>query len=550
MAWVRSGGPDLRSREAATCGCAPGAWITANSRERTEEIGIGIAIGIEICRFAGADRDPDSDADSDADTQVGSGFSVEHVMLPKVVLYNPRAVFWTMPLALIAVGSALDRSKYDVTIVDGRLETDPVRSLAAHIDEQTVCLGITVLTGAPIRDALDVSRAATQLRPGLPIVWGGWHPSLFPEQCLSEPSIDAVVIGQGEVTFAEMVDRLASGRTLEGLSGCAFRANDGSVAIPPPRPMSELNRLPAHNYRLINVESYLQRKEHRQFDYISSQGCRFRCAFCADPTVYKRGWSGLAPERIALELSAHKQTYGFKEVAFQDETFFTNPSRVKEIAAAFLANGLTVDWTATMRSDQGSRLDDQVLDLCKRSGLKRVIIGVESGSATMLSRIHKDITLEQVFGSASKCVRHGIGAILNFIVGFPGETDEEIRQTLDVAARLRAMSPDFEASIFYFRPYPGTRLAEDLARDGHQFAQSLESWADFDYIGGRERSVSDEMWKEVERFKFYQRYAFGRDRLTRWPLRFASRWRIDKRFYRFPLEKALIETLKPLRRLS
>ena len=135
---------------------------------------------------------------------------------------------------------------------------------------------------------------------------------------------------------------------------------------------------------------------------------------------------------------------------------------MKEIADAFLANGLTVDWTATMRCDQGSRLDDEVFDLCKRSGLKRVIIGVESGSATILRRIQKDITLEQVFESASKCARHGIGAIMNFIVGFPGETDEEIRQTLDVAARLRAMSPDFEASIFYFSPYPGTRLADYL----------------------------------------------------------------------------------------
>jgi len=98
-------------------------------------------------------------------------------MRHKVVLYNPRAVFWTMPLALIAIASALDRDKYDVVIVDGRL--DSLDTLMKHLDG-ALCLGMTVLTGAPLRDALSVSRAARERQPNLPIVWGGWHPSLFP----------------------------------------------------------------------------------------------------------------------------------------------------------------------------------------------------------------------------------------------------------------------------------------------------------------------------------------------------------------------------------
>jgi anaerobic magnesium-protoporphyrin IX monomethyl ester cyclase len=93
----------------------------------------------------------------------------------RVVLYNPRAVFHRMPLALLAVGSALDPDRLDVQIVDGRLEPDPVRRVAELIDD-AVCLGITVLTGAPIRDALTVSRAVKAARPDLPIVWGGWYP--------------------------------------------------------------------------------------------------------------------------------------------------------------------------------------------------------------------------------------------------------------------------------------------------------------------------------------------------------------------------------------
>jgi len=114
------------------------------------------------------------------------------------------------------------------------------------------------------------------------------------------------------------------------------------------------------------------------------------------------------------------------------------------------------------------------------------MIGVESGSPEMLERIKKDITIPQVFESAIKCSRHGIGAILNFIVGFPGETAESIQQTLDVAARLRAISPDFEVSVFYFRPYPGNPIAEELLKSGYEFPSTLEGWADFDYVGGRE----------------------------------------------------------------
>ena len=101
-------------------------------------------------------------------------------MRPKVILYNPRSVFWTMPLAMLAIGSAVDREQYEVVIVDGRL--DPPETLWQHLKD-AFCLGVTVLTGAPLRDALEVTRAAHVRRPDLPIIWGGWHPSLFPKMC-------------------------------------------------------------------------------------------------------------------------------------------------------------------------------------------------------------------------------------------------------------------------------------------------------------------------------------------------------------------------------
>jgi anaerobic magnesium-protoporphyrin IX monomethyl ester cyclase len=210
----------------------------------------------------------------------------------KVVLYNPEAVFFTMPLALLAIGSELDPDVYEVVTIDGRLDPDAQSTLLSHLDG-ALCLGVTVLTGAPISDALRISRAAKRARPDLPVVWGGWHPSMFARECLADPSVDVTVRGQGEETFAEIVRRLAEGRSLEGCAGCTVRLADGTIHENPPRPLAPVDKFRAHDYGLIPVERYFELKGKRQLDYISSQGCNFRCAFCSDPFVYGRKWVGL-----------------------------------------------------------------------------------------------------------------------------------------------------------------------------------------------------------------------------------------------------------------
>ncbi len=203
-----------------------------------------------------------------------------------------------------------------------------------------------------------------------------------------------------------------------------------------------------------------------------------------------------------------------------------------------------------MRADQGYRLGDELLAKAKRSGLRRVMIGVEAGSNETLKRIKKDITIAQVLDSAAKCKRHGIGIIFNLIVGFPHESDESIDTTLDITKTLRALSADFEAAIFFYRPYPGNELADELLRDGYQFPDTLEAWADFDYIAGRSEWVSQAIWDKVERFKFYQRYAFGWRGVLRWPLHALSQWRVRHDFYQWPIEKKVVEWIRPRQRLS
>lgn len=463
----------------------------------------------------------------------------------RIVLYNPRAPFFTMPIALLAIGSALERSRYEVVVVDGRTERDPVARMLAETDN-ALCVGISVLTGTPIRDALNVTRAVRASRPACRIIWGGWHPSLFPIDTLRESGADAVVIGQGEDAFAEIVERLAAGERLRDVAGSAVREGDDPerAGLNPPRPTRDINVFPAHDYGLIHLERYFALKQQRQLDYITSQGCRFRCTFCADPTVYGRAWFGLEPARIGDELAHLFKKYAFADVGFQDETFFTHSGRVAAIAEEILRRDLSFSWMATMRADQGARLDEMVLAACRHAGLRRVMVGIESGSQEMLDWMKKDIKLEQVLVTAEKCRRHGIGVLFNLIVGFPDEPAASIDTTLDLAKRLRALGPDFQVALFQYRPYPGTPITDGLARRGITLPRGLDEWAGIEERPGASPWMDRRKAVLIDRFGFYQRIGWARPSALRAPLQALARWRCRGDRYAFPIEKAVVEWLR------
>ncbi len=116
--------------------------------------------------------------------------------------------------------------------------------MLSHLDD-ALCLGVTVLTGAPISDALRISRAAKRARPDLTVVWGGWHPSMFARECLSEPSVDVTVRGQGEEHLsARSSSASPQGRSLEDCAGCTVRLAEGASARIPARPLAQVDKLP------------------------------------------------------------------------------------------------------------------------------------------------------------------------------------------------------------------------------------------------------------------------------------------------------------------
>src|SRR5262249_266896 len=315
--------------------------------------------------------------------------------------------------------------------------------------------------------------------------------------------------GQGEETFAEIVQRLSEGRSLRDCAGCTVRLEDGTIQQNAARPLAPVEKFRAHDYNLIPVERYFELKGKRQLDYISSQGCAFRCAFCSDPFVYGRKWVGLEPERMALRLQELWDRYRFDDINFQDDPFFTSRDRIRALAERIVASGMKITWAATMRADQGVRLPEETWEKCKQSGLRRLLVGVESGSNEMLRRIRKDIKIEQVFATAEKMVRFGIAGNFPFIVGFPEETDSQVQASLDVAKRLRSMSSDFQTPIFYFKPYPGSELVNEAVARGFELPSTLEAWSRFDYVAGLPGPwVTPEKFVLIERFKFFHELAW------------------------------------------
>lgn len=448
-----------------------------------------------------------------------------------------------MPLALLAIGSVLDEKQYEVVIIDGRLIDDPIAAIQPHL-ENAVCFGVTVITGAPISDAVDISKKVKALRQEISIIWGGWHTSLFPLQPLEDKQfIDITVQGQGEETFKELVEHLDRNDSLESIKGIAYR-KEGIPHKNPPRPIRDMNSFDRINYDLIDVEAYFRKKKKRQFDYISSIGCYYRCTFCADPFVFQRKFSAISPEKMGEELAYYHEKYGFTDLNFQDETFFTYEKRIAGLAHELIERNISITWAATMRADQGMRLSDEVWKLCKKSGLRRLLIGVESGSQEMMDWMKKDVKIDQVFYCAEKCKELEIGVIFPFIVGFPGESDKSIKDTVSVVKHLRNMSPGFDTPIFYFKPYPGSAITEGVVEQGYQLPASTDEWSQFDYIGSSGPWVSEEKEAFFENLKFHLKIAHSsKYRLLMTPLRALSKWRVKNDNYRVNLEKQLFGSI-------
>lgn len=466
-------------------------------------------------------------------------------MKPRVVLYNPRGEGHILPLALLHLGSQLP--EFDVSIVDGRIDLTP-EATVAELATEAVCLGVTVLTGRPILDALRASAAAKRRNPRVPVVWGGWHPSLLPEQCLASPYVDACVIGQGEETFREVVTALSSGGAVDGIAGIAHKRR-GAPMRNPPRPFRNVNSFPRVRYDLIDLEAYFAFRGVRRLDYCSSQGCPFECSFCADPMVYEQRWSGLGAPRVVDEVSELAERHRLTEVFFNDDNFFTDLRRAEAIAQGLIDRKLRIQWFGTGRADLLRRLSVDQLRLMRESGCYKVNVGAESGSPEMLEKIKKGTLVEEVLETAEKLRAASIGARFSFIAGFPEEPPSALAETYRTVKRLREIDGRFETPIYFYAPYPGTELAKRMPALGFTPPATLQDWERVDLDHSIGPWISEPVRKFVPRYNFYLRHAYDPvgGRPGRALAHALARWRVRHDFYRFDFERRLVDLSKQLR---
>lgn len=470
--------------------------------------------------------------------------SLEMPIKPTLLLYQPRCPFFTMPLGPLAVASAVDRTRVTPIVIDGRLEADPRAAIDPHLDH-ALCFGVSVLTGAPIEEAHDISRWVKTRRPDLPVVWGGWHPSLFPREVLAETDcVDIVVRGQGECSMQELIAYFLDGGQLSDVAGIAFKEN-GHPNVTAARPLEPYESLPAADYSLLPVERYFALKNRRQLDYVTSIGCHYRCRFCADPAVFNRRRSAIPLDRVVTELSDLAGRYGVNDVNFQDETFFSSRPWTVEFAEKLIARDAPFTWAATMRADQGARLTDEDFDLLARSGLRKLLIGVESGSEMMLEVLGKDITLDQIETVAERCRDHRIAATYPFIFGIPGEEPVDVEASLRLARRLKAMYWANTTPHFFYKPYPGSEITQNAVADGFELPQTLEEWSRFDYVATSSPWVDEVTIRRVRMAAFYSQLGWGRPRWWASPIQALARWRCRSDCFDLPIEKALIDRLRP-----
>ena len=226
---------------------------------------------------------------------------------PLVVLYQPRVdeegCVNSPPYALLALSAVLI-DEFNVLIFDGALVAEPWMDIAAVCGEQPIlAFGVTVITGPPILDARRFSQEARRRYAGIPVVWGGCHPSIDPEGTLRDGCVDFVIMGQGEIPFREFLRQKRDGISPSNIPGLCYISDDIlhlSHAIAP----QQLCNFPPRPFHLVDLSKYVRNINTigKCIVYITSQGCPYQCSFCSDRALYGSHWSGYAVEEMIRDV--------------------------------------------------------------------------------------------------------------------------------------------------------------------------------------------------------------------------------------------------------
>lgn len=379
-----------------------------------------------------------------------------------IVFVNPqvcRPSNRRFPLSVMALGAALPP---DVAweIVDGnRPDVDEYRDVVGHVEaragtsDPVELVAVSVMPGPQLAAAVPLTRRIKERHPDVPIVWGGFFPSLYPKPVLSADYVDWVVRGQGEKTLLELLEVLRGKRDPKEVAGLCFRDRDRNH-MGAERPWVGPEELPPVPYHKIDVEQYVHPTflGRRSAVHQASIGCPYGCKFCGVISLWGRKEKMETPERTVEHLSYLVEEHGVDSIHFYDNNFFLREDHAVELMERM--RPLNLSWWCEARVDAMLRFSDSTWRLARESGLRMVFFGAESGSNEVLEKMNKDLTVEQTLEVAARTREHGIVPEFSFVFGGPDDPEGEIDTTLDFIRQLKKVNPEFELVTYFYTPTP------------------------------------------------------------------------------------------------
>jgi len=417
---------------------------------------------------------------------MGNGI-IEKVMLirPSNTMPKDSILRLTTPLSLLYLGGVLRNSGYDVNILDSSCEgyynrTFEGSDVTYGLSDQDVVkrireyepdiVGVTAMFSSQQNMALHYCGLVKSARD-VPVVMGGLHSSLFPQETLKNPSVDYVVLGEGEYKLLNLIESLNKGKTEFEFDGIAYIENGENLKVnPSTSKIQDLNALPLPARDLIDMERYIQvglpmgpfTRRERVEQVMTSRGCPFFCNFCSAADYFGHKLRTRSVDNVMNEIEELITKYQIQEIQFSDDNLTANKKKAKELFRRMKPYNLS--W-CTPNGIMVKTLDEEMIRLMAESGAYQITFAIESGSERVLREImHKEVpSREKVKKLVDLCQEYKIQTHATFIVGLPGEKKEEIYSTLQYPFDINFNS----ASFFIASPLPGSKLREECKRKGY-----------------------------------------------------------------------------------
>jgi anaerobic magnesium-protoporphyrin IX monomethyl ester cyclase len=407
-----------------------------------------------------------------------------------------------IPLGIFSLASYLRKNGYLVAVTDAEAlkltEEQIVNEIKAHSPD---FIGISSTTVAFHR-ALAVAKIIKGQFPDTPVILGGPHVTSNAEHAMSFEAFDYGVLGEGEITALELLNRLSNGRTVHEVPGIAYRDQNGNVKRTVKREyIKALDMLPIPAYDLIpDIKLYTPPPSNYKtlpvVNVITSRGCPNECTFC-DRNVFGRRYRERSAENVFREIKYLWDNYHIREIAFVDDTFLINKKRIYRLFELLKDAGMHFPWTCMARINN---VDYEFLRFLKSNGCWNIAFGIESGDETILKVIKKNISLQAVKDVIAWCSKLKIKTKGFFIVGHPLETIETIDKTISFACRLKLDT----VVVTINTPIPGSQQYAESAAYG---ALDESDWSKFNYW--RPVFVPEGLSEEVllsKQKEFYMRF--------------------------------------------